>query len=249
MKLRSKPNLCVVIRQMEHTTMNRMIRLIAMLLLSASAAQGSESVAKQFLRYVYGEDGIELVDICHPSEDAWMLRGAKNTNALAALDSLKIESKPKGITSGMVGKDIYFLELRDGKVDPAFNLDGIFMMHRQLVLRFVFASLSQNREMLGRLATDASKVKIDGPKPATRELGQYGSIIEQMPVVRSSNPADDAKSRTVTYRVPIGDDALMLTLLKMAAPGRLIHPGQFMWSFSFEVDESIERPHRCTASV
>jgi hypothetical protein len=45
-------------------------------------------------------------------------------------------------------------------------------------------------------------------------MDQYGSIIELMPVVRSSKPAEDAKSRTVTYRIPIGEAALSLTLVK-----------------------------------
>jgi len=194
--------------------MNIIIRLVAILLVAASVAQAAEPAAKQFLRYIYGADGIELTNVCHPSDDAWMLRGAKNTNALAALDSLKIASKPTGITSGLVGTDIYFIETRDGKVDPAFNLDGIYVMHRQLVLRFLYSALSQNQRMLGQLVTDASKVKIDGPKAAPGDMDQYSSILEQIPVVRSSKPADDAKSRTVTYRVPIGEEALTLTLVK-----------------------------------
>jgi hypothetical protein len=187
---------------------------LAVLLLASSATQAAEAVARQFLRYIYGADGIEIINICHPSNDVWMLRGAKNANALAALESLKIASKPTGITSGLVGTDIYFVETRDGKVDAAFNLDGIYVIHRQLILRFVYSALSQNREMLGRLVTDTSKVKIDGPEAAPGDMDQYGSIIELMPVVRSSKPVDDAKSRTVTYRVPIGEEALTLTLIK-----------------------------------
>ena len=41
-----------------------------------------------------------------------------------------------------------------------------------------------------------------------------GPIIEQLPVVRSSAPQDDVKRRTVTYRVPLGEEALTLTLVK-----------------------------------
>ena len=196
--------------------MNIIIRLFAVLLVSASVARCAEPVTKQFLRYIYGADGVELTNICLPSDDAWMLRGAKDTNALAALDSLKIASKPTGITSGLVGRDMYFIETRDGKVDPAFNLDGIYMIHRQIVLRFIYSALSQNQRMLGQIVTDASKVKIDGPKdaPPGGDMDVYGPIIEQLPVVRSSKPQDDAKSRTVTYRVPIGEEALTLTLVK-----------------------------------
>ena len=196
--------------------MNFIIRLFAVLLVSTSVARCAEPVTKQFLRYIYGADGVEFTNVCLPSDDAWMLRGVKDTNALAALDSLKIASKPTGITSGLVGRDMYFIETRDGKVDPALNLDGIYMMHRQVVLRFIYSALSQNQRMLRQIVTDASKVKVDGPKdaPPGGDMDVYGPIIEQLPVVRSSKSQDDAKSRTVTYRVPIGEEALTLTLVK-----------------------------------
>jgi hypothetical protein len=98
--------------------MNIVIRFIAPLLVSVSAAQSAEPAAKQFLRYIYGADGIDLTSICHPSDDVWMLRGAKNTNALAALDAMKIASKPSGITSGLVGTDIFFIERATGRLTP-----------------------------------------------------------------------------------------------------------------------------------
>ena len=142
------------------------------------------------------------------------MRGAKNTNALIALDGLKIVSKPSGVISGIVGTDIYFIETRDGKVDPSFNLNSIYVMHRQIVLHFLFSALLQDREMLGRLVTDVTKVSIDGPNAPQGDMDQYGAILEMMPVVRSTKPALDAKSRTVTYRVPIGEEALSLTLVK-----------------------------------
>ena len=196
--------------------MTTIIRSFTLLLIVASATQGAEPVAKQFLRYIYGADGIEIANVCHSSDDVWMLRGEKNASALAILDTLKIASKPTSIASGLIGKDIYFVETRDGKVDPAFTLDGVYRMHRQLVLRFIFAALTHDHNMMDRLATDPSKVKFVGPKdaPPPGEMGQYESIIELMPVVRSSRPAEDAKSRTVTYRVPISEEALSLTLLK-----------------------------------
>ena len=204
--LRRKPRQPIVMRTA--------LRLIALLLLVTPAAQSAEPVAKQFLRYVYGADGIALTNICHSSDDLWMLRGARNTNALAALNTLQFDAKGTGVVSGIVGTDIYFVELRDGRVDPAFNLDGIYMMHRKLVLMFLYASLSGDQTTLRRLSTDASKVQIVGPKAAPGDMDQYGSIIEMMPVVRASKPVEDAKSRTVTYRVPLGDAALSLTLVK-----------------------------------
>jgi len=197
--------------------MNIAMRLTALLLLAAptiECAEPVEPVTKQFLRYIYGDDDITLTNICHPSDDSWMLRGAKNTNALAALATMPFAPKVTGVSSGIVGSDIYFVELRDGLVDPAFNLDGIYQLHRQLVLRFLYASLSRDQPTLRRLVTDAGKVEIAGPKAAPGEMDQYGSIIAMMPVVRLSNAADDAKTRSVTYRIPVGEVALSLTLIK-----------------------------------
>ena len=196
--------------------MNIAIRLFAIFFMSASVARCAEPVAQQFLRYLYGADNVEITNICLPWEDAWMLHGAKNTNALAALDLVKIASKPTGITSGLLGPDMYCIETRNNKVDPGFNLDGVYMKHRQIVLRFIYSALSQNQEMLRQLVTDSSRVKIDGPKEAAPpgDMDVYGPIIEQLPVVRCSTPQDDVQSRTVTYRVPIGEEALTLTLIK-----------------------------------
>lgn len=194
--------------------MDNTLRLLFLLLFAAPAAHSAEPVAKQFLRYVYGADGIEITNVCHPSDDLWMLRGNKNSNALASLNALPFDSKRTGVVSGLVGTDLYFVELRDGRVDPAFNLDGVYMLHRKLVLMFLYSALSGDQSALRRLTTDANKVQIVGPKAAGGDMDQYGSILEMMPVVRASKPAEDARSRTVTYRVPLGEAALSLTLVK-----------------------------------
>jgi len=194
--------------------MKNMLQLIFLMLLAAPAAPCAESVTKQFLRYIYGADGIELTNVCHPTDDAWMLRGAKNTNALAEIADEKFSSKRTGVTTAMVGTDLCFIELRDGRVDPAFFLDGIYMLHRSLVQAFIASALSRNQSTLGRITSDPKNVQIVGPKAPPGEMGQYESIIESMPVLRTSKPSDDAKSKTVTYRVPVGEVALSLTLIK-----------------------------------
>ena len=194
--------------------MNNLIRLVAMMLLTAPAARCAEPVAKQFLRYIYGADGIDLASICHPSDDSWMLRGPTNTNALTALDALRFDTNRTGIVSGVVGADMYFVELRDGRVDPAFNLNGVYLLHRNLVLTFIYSCLTHDQPVLRRLVTDESKVQIVGPKPPSGEMGQYASVIEMIPLVRSSKAPDDLKTKTVTYRVPISDAGLSLTVVK-----------------------------------
>lgn len=189
-------------------------RILALLLLNTTLVQSAEPVAKQFLRYIYGADDINFTNICHPTDDVWMLRGAKDVKALAELDKEKFDGKRGNVFSGTLGTDIYFVELQDGRVNPAFNLESIHSLHRKLVLTFIYSALSRDGQALNRLVTDPKKIEIVGPKAAPGDMDQYLSIIELMPVVRSSKPADDAKSRTVTYRVPIGDAALSLTLLK-----------------------------------
>jgi len=196
--------------------MNKILGLFALLTVASCTSRAAEPVAKQFLRFIYGADDIQISNVCYATDDIWMLPGAKNTNALAAIDNLKITSKTSGITSGLLGHDLYFIETRDGKVDPGFNLDSIYFMHRQLVLRFIYSALSQNQQMLRDMVTDAGKVKIDGLKgaPPSGDMDVYEPIIAQLPVLRSSKSRDDAKSKTITYRVPLGEDALTLTLVK-----------------------------------
>jgi hypothetical protein len=45
-------------------------------------------------------------------------------------------------------------------------------------------------------------------------MGQYASVIEMIPLVRSSKAPDDLKTKTVTYRVPISDAGLSLSVVK-----------------------------------
>src|SRR6185369_5263149 len=193
------------------------IRVFAFFLLVAQGALGAEPAAKDFLRYIYGAEGIDLAKACWPSEDAWMLPGPKNPAALAAVGGLRLDtSRRDGIVSGVLGTDMYFIELREGRVDPAFHLDGVYSLHRKLVLMFLYHSLTHNDSALARLTTDPTKVKIAGPKATSGDMDQYGSILESFPVLRASKPSDDAKSRTITYRVPLGEKGLSLTLVKDA---------------------------------
>jgi hypothetical protein len=189
------------------------LRLV-LLLIASSAAQAAEPAARQFLRYIYGAEGIDVAAVSHPSDDLWMVRGARNPEALATLDKMQFEARSAGITSGTVKTDLFFVEMRDGKVDPAFNLDGIYFMHRQLVLHFVYAVLTGDERKLAGLTTDASKVEIVGTRAMPGEMGQYAAVIGLIPVVRASMPADDARSRSVTYRIPISTEGLALRLIK-----------------------------------
>jgi len=190
------------------------ICILALLTLIARVAFCDEPVAKQFLKYTYGAEGIDAAKICLPSDDLWMLQGALNPNALKALEAEEFPSTNRNVVvSGVLAANMYFVEVRNGQIDPSFNLASVYSQHRSLLLTFVYACLKHDKSMLERLTTDASKVEIVGPRPPSGEMGHYESVIEAIPVVRSSKSADDSKSKTVTYRLPLGDDGLTLTLV------------------------------------
>jgi len=197
--------------------------LLLLILLIARNAVCEEPVAKQFLQFMFGAEGIDAGKICLPSDDLWMLPGAKNTNGLLELDAQKFDPKKRnGIVSGVIaGEAIYFVDLRDGKVDPAFMIDGIKNLHRQVVLEFLYHSLTRNQSALERLTTDPSKVEIVGKKAAPGDMDQYGEIIAAFPVIRVSTPLEDAKAKTITYKVPLGENGLALTLVKVGSAWKI----------------------------
>ena len=176
----------------------------------AAHARAQEPVAKQFLRHLYGAEGIDIARICHPSDDLWMLGGARDSEALDAIEGIRIDTARNGVVSGVVRSTMYFFELRDGLVDASYALDGVYLYHRRLVMEFLYACLAHEMESLERMTTDAGKVRILGPAPPSGEMAQYASIIELIPVVRASTPAKDASLHSVTYRVPLGDRGLSL---------------------------------------
>ncbi|PWU18059.1 MAG: hypothetical protein C5B50_10025 [Verrucomicrobia bacterium] len=193
------------------------ICVLALATLLTQVAMAEDSPVKPFLRYVYGAEGIDISKVCLPSDDIWMLRGAKDENALASVDALMFETnRVSGVFCGMVGKDGYFVEVRGGKVDPAFSLEAQFQLHRQLVKMFVYGCLCHNQRTLDRITTDAKKVEISGPKeaPPAGDMDVYEGVIGALPVVRTSKSSEDMKSKTVTYRVPVGEAGLSLTLAK-----------------------------------
>jgi hypothetical protein len=211
---------------MNSTVMKTRFGLLVLTLLFTSEIVAAQSVSEQFLRYIYGAEDVDIAKVCLPTDDLWMLPGAKNTNAWKAITALKLDSKKEnGILSGVIpqaqGQDLYFVELREGKVDPAMNLDGVYMMHRQLVLMFLYSALRGDSAQIARLTTDATKVDVIGPKAPPGDMDVYQEVLASMPIVRSSKPSDDAKSKSVSYRVPLSENALMLRLVKQGSTWKI----------------------------
>jgi len=188
--------------------------IAATLLLSSTVLAGPAETAKDFLSFAYGKE-VDINTICLPNDDLWMLGGKSNPEALKAIESAKINAKNTGVTIDVVGRDIAMVELRDGKVDASFNLESVYGIHRRLILSFIYASLLQEKETLARLATHPGNVSFGkAPKTSYGDMDQYGEILSILPVIRSSQPASDKQSRSITYRMPLGAEGFSLRLVK-----------------------------------
>jgi len=202
--------------------MSRVPGLLALLLACHHVLGGEEPAAKHYMRWIYGADNVDLAKVCQSHPDLWMLRGERNAGALAALDRSKIDfAKRDGIISGVLGTDIVFVEVRDGLVNPAFSLEGVHALHRQLVLMFLCHCLDGDTDVMKRLVTDPANVEIGGNKAAPGDMDQYAGILALVPVLRSSRPEEDARTKSVTYRVPLGEQGLALTLVKKGSTWRV----------------------------
>lgn len=192
---------------------------VALCLTTAGYAASS---ANSFLRYVYGAEGIDIQTLCWPNDDVWMLRGAKNPEGLAQLESEKISHGPNEVLWENIQNALCMIEVRDSKVDPAYMLEQVYTLHRQLILQLVYASLRQDQEMLVRLTTNPKNVSFGGAKAAAGgDMDVYEGIIALIPVLRVSTPAADKLSKTVSYRVPLGKKGLTLTLAKHGSTWRV----------------------------
>ena len=194
----------------------KILRLVLFALCFGVAASATPAdTTRQFLRALYGDPEVDLAKICHPHDDLWMLPGAKHEVGLAAVDAEEIRIGETGVFTALINQDLCVVELRDGKVDAAFNLRTTAFVQWRTVLQFLHACLLQDRDQLAHLTTHPGNVSF-GKAPATApgDMDVYEELLGLLPVVRSSNPVDDAKSRSVTYRVPIGPQGYAIRLIR-----------------------------------
>lgn len=194
----------------------KILRLVLFALcLGVSASATPADTARQFLRALYGDSKVDLTGICHPHADLWMLPGAKHEAGLAAVDAEKIRIDETGVFISSINQDLCVVELRDGKVDPAFNLRTTAFVQWRTVLQFLHACLLQDRDQLAQLTTHPGNVSFGKfPAAAPGDMDVYEELLSLLPVVRSSNPADDAISRSITYRVPLGPQGYAIRLIR-----------------------------------
>jgi hypothetical protein len=188
------------------------VMLVALALPLGSLAQ---STPQKFLLYCYGADGIDIASITHPNDDVWMLRGAKDEDGIKAVKATDFKLGASGVFSGPVGRDFCVVQMRAGKVDARYNLEQIYGVQRSVVLRFVLACLTQDKSALERFTTNPANVSFGNAKPAPAgDVDVYAEIITLIPVLRASAAAADKASRSVSYRLPIGRQEVMLKLVK-----------------------------------
>jgi hypothetical protein len=175
----------------------------------------AQTSAQRFLLYCYGADGIDAAALAHPNDDLWMLRGAKDEAGIEAVKATDLKLGPSGVFSGPIGRDFCVVQMRNGKVDPGYNLAQVYGLHRTLVLQFVFACLSQEKSELQKLVTNPANVSFGKTKPARAgDLDVYADVVSMIPVLRSSMSAADKASKSVSYRLPIGREEVVLKLIK-----------------------------------
>jgi len=178
-------------------------------------AISAQTPAQKFLHYCYGAEGVDIVAICHPTDDLWMLRGAKNDEAIKAVNETPLRLADSGLFSGPIGRDFCVVQMRNGKIDPSYNLEHVYSTHRQLVLQFVFACLAQDKQDLAKFVTNPANVSFGKAKPAARgDLDVYADVVSLLPSVRSSNSASDKNAKSISYRLPIGQQEIVLKLIK-----------------------------------
>ncbi len=192
----------------------KILRLALFALCFGVAASATPAdTARQFLRALYGDPKVDLAKVCHPHDDLWMLPGAKHEVRLAAVNAAEIRIGESGVFTALITQDLCVVELREGKVDPAFNLRMTAFAQWRTVLQFLHACLLQDRDQLAHLASHPGNVAFGkAPAAAPGDMDVYEELLALLPVVRSSNPVDDAKSRSVTYRVPLGPQGFAVRL-------------------------------------
>lgn len=176
---------------------------------------GAASPPIEYLRYMYGADEVVIEQVCWPNDDVWMMRGVKNPEGLAEIAKLELKHGKSEIIWEMIQNGLCIVELRDGKVDPAFNLDQIYFRHRELAVRFIYAALQHDKEQLEKLVTHVANIHFGRTKAAPDgDMDVYSELIARMPILRVSKPADDKVSRSVTYRLPLGASGTPLRMIK-----------------------------------
>jgi hypothetical protein len=184
---------------------------LAMMLVFAGGLRSAEPV-RDFLAFLHGDERVDVQALCWPHDDLWMARGERNEAALREVAAVEIGKDP--VQWFRIQNGLCIVEVRDGRVDARFVVDQFRFLHRQLLLRFVYAVLRHDREEIAQLATRPDQVKLGRwAAAAPGDLDVYQEVLALMPVVRLPKPTD-AATRSATYRLPLGPGGCELRMVK-----------------------------------
>lgn len=171
--------------------------------------------AEQFLNYIFGAEGVEIEKVCWPHDDLWMLRGANNPEALKEVADARIKHGKNEVLWQGIQRNLYIVSVRDNRVEPVFNVEQAYFVHRKLMAHFLYAALQQDKQTLGRLVTKVENVSFGRVRAAPNgDMDIYAEYIGMLPLVRASSPAEDKISKSVTYRVPLGPKGFEVRMVK-----------------------------------
>jgi hypothetical protein len=200
------------------------------------AADGPSDIVRKSILYAYGEKDLNISEIFQPHDDLWMIPHKYDEESVKDVKAMKITVEDDSVFSGTVGQVIIFTEISKGKVLPQFYLKGIYSQHERLIIEFLYEALLRDKEEFAKYVSDADKVTFDNtPKAASGDMDVYAGVLQTIPVVRSSDPATDAKGKSVTYRIPLGKHGTKITLRrydgewKIDSSKGLFVPMEFFW--------------------
>jgi len=180
-----------------------------------ATAQMKADAVSEYLAYRLGDTPTIDAKTVHRHPDVWMLAGRKTPEALDEMKNNPFGNFSKdGTYLITIANMIVFVELRDGKVDPRVNLEALYLKQKYLVVRFFYESLLQDRAELAKIVTDVKNVSFGAAPAAGRgDMDQYSAVLDEMPPYRVSDPDSDEKTRSITYRIPVGSKGFFVKLV------------------------------------
>ena len=133
--------------------MKKIILNFVILALANSCFGSDDNTVRKYIFYIYGDESIKEAEICHFQLDNWMIPGKRNEQSLNNLKQESISIGKSNVYSEILGTDIIFTEIKDGKIDTSFTLEGIYGTHKQLIRYFFYYSLLQDRKQIARFVT------------------------------------------------------------------------------------------------
>jgi hypothetical protein len=175
------------------------------------ASERSFENLKRFANYIYGGSSENISEAVLPHADLWMLRGKQDLEALHKIESMTFE-RHEDLTVIAIRSELVFLELKGEVVDPHFQLEAIYELHRKLIRSFLYFLSIEDERRLNSVVTDRSLIRVKGA--SAKQAARFSTLISSLPTCRVSTQTEETKPNSVSYSVPMGHGVLKLSLIK-----------------------------------